>query len=117
DSDDIDALLSLEEEEREECDEEKVSMTRIHGNYGSDSSSSCSSREIKVDFDDLQTLEIEIRGSFDRRSRRSQRLRDKVFFPDDDGGGEELSVALDSGVFEDGGVVIYGHDDHQEVGL
>lgn len=39
DSDDINALLSLEEEEREECDEEEVSTARTDANYG------CSSPE------------------------------------------------------------------------
>ncbi|CAK9181725.1 unnamed protein product [Ilex paraguariensis] len=39
DSDDIDALLSLEEEE---SDEEEVSTARTHGNSGSDSPDSCS---------------------------------------------------------------------------
>ncbi|CAK9146330.1 unnamed protein product [Ilex paraguariensis] len=39
DSDDIDALLSLEEEE---CDEEEVSTARTYGDSGGDSSDSCS---------------------------------------------------------------------------
>ncbi|XAR59316.1 hypothetical protein NMG60_11015104 [Bertholletia excelsa] len=42
DSDDIDALLSLEEEEMEDCDDEEVSTARTQGNYESDSSD-CSS--------------------------------------------------------------------------
>ncbi|KAK3205644.1 hypothetical protein Dsin_019690 [Dipteronia sinensis] len=47
DSDDIDALLSLEEEEEEEeeedYDEEEVSTARTYGNYGCDSPDSSSS--------------------------------------------------------------------------
>lgn len=42
DSDDIDALLSLEDEEQEEYDEEEVSTAHTLGNYESDSSDSCS---------------------------------------------------------------------------
>ncbi|KAL5577182.1 hypothetical protein UlMin_018881 [Ulmus minor] len=42
DSDDIDALLSLEEEEQEEYDEEEVSTARTCGYYGSSSPESCS---------------------------------------------------------------------------
>ncbi|GMN43317.1 hypothetical protein TIFTF001_012535 [Ficus carica] len=42
DSDDIDALLSLEGEEQEEYDEEEISTARTYGNYGSSSPESCS---------------------------------------------------------------------------
>lgn len=42
DSDDIDALLSLDEEEQEEYDEEEVSTARTYGNYGSNSPDSYS---------------------------------------------------------------------------
>lgn len=42
DSDDIDALLSLEEDEEDEYDEEEVSTARTYGNYGSNSPDSCS---------------------------------------------------------------------------
>lgn len=42
DSDDIDALLSLEESEQEEYDEEEVSTARTHGDYRSLSPDSCS---------------------------------------------------------------------------
>lgn len=48
DSDDIDALLSLEEEELEEYDEEEVSTARTHGNYGSMSPDSCSNYGLKT---------------------------------------------------------------------
>ncbi|KAK9267333.1 hypothetical protein L1049_009757 [Liquidambar formosana] len=42
DSADIDALLSLEEDEEEEYDEEEVSTARTNGNYGNNSPDSCS---------------------------------------------------------------------------
>ncbi|KAB2601423.1 transcription factor bHLH144-like [Pyrus ussuriensis x Pyrus communis] len=48
DSDDIDALLSLEEEELEDYDEEEVSTARTRGNYGSSFSDSCSSYGLKT---------------------------------------------------------------------
>ncbi|XP_050232168.1 transcription factor bHLH144 [Mercurialis annua] len=41
-SDDIDALLSLEEDEEDGYDEEEVSTARTYGNYGSSSPDSCS---------------------------------------------------------------------------
>ncbi|KAJ9153209.1 hypothetical protein P3X46_026674 [Hevea brasiliensis] len=43
DSEDIDMLLSLEEEEQDEYDEEEVSTARTYGNHGSNSPDSCSS--------------------------------------------------------------------------
>uniref|UniRef100_A0A2P2JY40 BHLH domain-containing protein n=1 Tax=Rhizophora mucronata TaxID=61149 RepID=A0A2P2JY40_RHIMU len=42
DSDDIDVLLSLEEEEQEEYDEEELSTARTFGTFGSNSPDSCS---------------------------------------------------------------------------
>ncbi|KAK6932242.1 hypothetical protein RJ641_001866 [Dillenia turbinata] len=41
DLEDIDALLSLEEEDQEEYDEEEMSTARTHGNYRSSSPDSC----------------------------------------------------------------------------
>lgn len=43
DSEDIDALLSMEEEEQEEYDDDEVSTARTYGNYGSNSPDYCSS--------------------------------------------------------------------------
>ncbi|WCJ27365.1 basic helix-loop-helix (bHLH) DNA-binding superfamily protein [Euphorbia peplus] len=47
DSDDIDALLSLEEEEEDDYDDEEVSTARTYGCYGSSSPDSCSSHGYK----------------------------------------------------------------------
>ena len=42
DSDDIDALLSLEEEDEDDYDADEVSTARTYGNYGSSSPDCCS---------------------------------------------------------------------------
>ncbi|GFS36471.1 hypothetical protein Acr_00g0046110 [Actinidia rufa] len=75
DSADIDALLSLEEEEQEECDEEEVSTARTHGDYGSDSSDSCSSYRSKPKKSRLSSSQ---KSSGSGNSCNSERKRQKM---------------------------------------
>ena len=80
DSEDIDALLSLEEEDEEEYDEEEVSTARTHGNYGSNCEDTCSSygskpRKIKSSSSILKSSSS---GSSCNSERKRQKMKKMV---------------------------------------
>ncbi|WJZ96702.1 hypothetical protein VitviT2T_015361 [Vitis vinifera] len=80
DSEDIDALLSLEEEDQEEYDEEEVSTARTHGNYGSNCEDTCSSygskpRKIKLSSSILKSSSS---GSSCNSERKRQKMKKMV---------------------------------------
>ncbi|PSR98679.1 Transcription factor bHLH144 like [Actinidia chinensis var. chinensis] len=75
---DIDALLSLEEEEQEECDEEEVSTARTHRNYGSDSSDSCSSYGSKPKKSRLSSSQKSSGSGNSCSERKRQKMRKMV---------------------------------------
>ncbi|CAL5412464.1 unnamed protein product [Camellia sinensis] len=73
DSDDIDALLSLEEEEEEYYNEEEISTARTCGNYESDSSDSCSSYGSKPKKSRLPSLQKSAGSCNSERKREKMR--------------------------------------------
>ncbi|XP_059669112.1 transcription factor bHLH144-like [Cornus florida] len=79
DSDDIDALLSFEEEEQEESDQEEVSTARTHGNYGSESPDSCSNYGSKPSKSRLPSLQKSSgSGSSCNRERKRKKMMNMV---------------------------------------
>ncbi|KAM1045514.1 hypothetical protein EV1_036103 [Malus domestica] len=78
DSDDIDALLSLDEEELEDYDEEEVSTARTNGNYGSSFSDSCSSNGLKTKKERLRSSLEKSSGIGSSSSCNSERKRQKM---------------------------------------
>lgn len=79
DSDDIDALLSFEEDEEEECDDDEVSSARTHGNYGSDSPDSCSTNGSRTRKCKLPSFSQELTDSDNNCSgRKRQKMRKMV---------------------------------------
>ncbi|KAL3576366.1 hypothetical protein D5086_021649 [Populus alba] len=78
DSDDIDALMSLEEEEPEECDGEEVSTARTCGNYGSSSPDSCSSYGAKPMKKGSSVQKCSSSGSSSNSERKRQKMKTMV---------------------------------------
>lgn len=81
DSEDIDALLSLEEEDQEEYDEEEVSTARTQGNYESNCEDTCSSygsksRKIKLSTSILKSSTSG--GSSCNNERKRQKMKKMV---------------------------------------
>lgn len=79
DSDDIDALLSLEEEEEEEedYDEEEVSTARFYGNYGSDSPDSISTYGTESLRDNSSSSKLKSAGSSSNCNSEQKRQKMK----------------------------------------
>jgi hypothetical protein len=78
DSDDIDALMSLEEEEPEECDGEEVSTARTCRNYGSSSPDSCSSYGAKPMKNGSSVQKCSSSGSSSNSERKRQKMKTMV---------------------------------------
>lgn len=76
DSDDINALL--DSEDYEQGDEDEVSTARTQGNYGSDSSDSCSSYGSKPKKSKLPPSQKSSGGSSCNNERRRQKMRKMV---------------------------------------
>uniref|UniRef100_A0A6N2KSN7 BHLH domain-containing protein n=1 Tax=Salix viminalis TaxID=40686 RepID=A0A6N2KSN7_SALVM len=78
DSDDIDALMSMEEEEQEDCDGEEVSTARTCRNYGSSSPDSCSSYGAKPIKNGSSVQKGSTSGSSSSNSERKRQKMKKM---------------------------------------
>ncbi|CAK7323975.1 unnamed protein product [Dovyalis caffra] len=78
DSDDIDALLSLEEEEPEDWDEEEISTARTYGNCGSNSPDSYSSYGSKPMKNGSSVQKCSSSGSSCHSERKRQKMKKTV---------------------------------------
>lgn len=78
DPDDIDALLSWDEEEEECEDDDEVSTARTQGGYGSDSSDSCSSYGSKAKKARLPSSSMKKTSACGKSERKRQKMRKMV---------------------------------------